>query len=120
MNAPLVADTFTCMDPRPPHRSTTPTPAPRVRVLEEHEGDVGWEYAVEATLPGQAATTHEVTLSWRDHDYWCGGQVAPSRVVEAIVAYVLGQGGRTLPARFDCSTARRWMPRLDSDLRTLL
>ncbi|GIW74153.1 MAG: hypothetical protein KatS3mg103_0675 [Phycisphaerales bacterium] len=81
----------------------------------------GWSYQVVLVI-GQRSSTHTVTLSWHDHDYWCGGALPPSRLLErllAIVAANLGQGRTpaTLPARFDCATARRWLPELDDLLR---
>jgi hypothetical protein len=93
---------------------------PRAEVVSEQDDGRGWAYEVLVRLAGVAPTRHQVTLSWRDHDYWCGGQVAPSRVVAAIVEYALSNGPKALPASFDCSTARRWLPKLDQELKYLL
>lgn len=92
-----------------------------IDVQIETATDRGWSYDVVLTTP-EGPTTHVVTLSWHDHDYWCGGALAPSRLLERLLALVaahLGQGDtpKSLPARFDCATARRWLPTLDDDLR---
>ncbi|MGD1916675.1 MAG: hypothetical protein ACFCBV_10880 [Phycisphaerales bacterium] len=81
----------------------------------------GWSYDV--TLTGPSGTTgHCITMCWHDHDYWCGGALAPSRMLERLLGLVLqhlGQGStpQHLPERFDCAIARRWLPDLDDQLR---
>ena len=81
----------------------------------------GWSYEVTLTT-AKGPSAHEVTLSWHDHDYWCGGAIAPSRLLERLLGLLLknlGQGATpaSLPDRFDCATARRWLPDLDDQLR---
>ena len=99
-----------------------PTEAtPEIEVGTETATPGGWTYAV--TLVGhKGSSSHTVTLSWHDHDYWCGGAIAPSRMLERLLALVaahLGEGDtpKTLPERFDAATARRWLPDLDEVLR---
>ncbi|MEQ8844895.1 MAG: hypothetical protein RIB58_08570 [Phycisphaerales bacterium] len=99
-----------------------PQAASHIDVGTETATSRGWHYEVTLTTAGGASTQHTVTLSWHDHDYWCGGALAPSRLLERLLALVaahLGQGDapKALPARFDCATARRWLPTLDDDLR---
>lgn len=92
-----------------------------IEVRTETEVQTGWEYHIRITRPGREATDHQVRLAWVDHDHWSGGTKAPSKVIEAVVEAVLrADPGRELPARFDASTARRWVPTLDETLSRLL
>lgn len=95
---------------------TPPTaPPPRVRVGVETHTAHGWEYEIAVTTGG-AEVTHVVSLGWRDHDYWCGGSLAPSRVVRAVVEYLVARGV-DLPAKFDAARARYLAPKIDQELR---
>ena len=81
----------------------------------------GWSYEVTLTT-AKGSSAHAVTLSWHDHDYWCGGAIAPSRLLERLLGLLLNNLGHgttpaSLPDRFDCATARRWLPDLDDQLR---
>ncbi len=87
----------------------------QVRVENERETPQGWRYRVVVERAGAASTEHEVTLSWVDHEHWCGGRFAPSTVVERLFAVLL-ERGEEIPARFDAATARRWFRELDGDL----
>lgn len=98
-----------------------PQAAGTIEVGAETETGSGWSYDITLTTSG-GASTHRVTLCWHDHDYWCGGALAPSRMLERLLDLVLqhlGQGSTPdrLPDRFDCATARRWLPDLDDQLR---
>lgn len=98
--------------------------------MEERETPRGWSYRVVVESGENRWTEHEVTLSWVDHNYWCGGTQAPSvtaeQVLETLFAAVRSGmicdglrdsfGGR-LPAQFDLSLARRIVPSLDSKLK---
>jgi hypothetical protein len=91
----------------------------RVIVHAETDSPRGWRYQVVVERDGFGASDHEVTLSWADHEYWCGGHDPPSSVVERFVGVVASRAGEgrvpsPLPARFDASTARRWLPELDA------
>lgn len=100
--------------------ASRPTPAkapPRVTIVRESEADLGWLYEVCIVAPDGAETSHEVTLSWRDHDYWCHGLSAPSVVVRAVLEYALAHREGSLPASFDAARVRRWLPRIDQELR---
>ncbi|GJQ29283.1 MAG: hypothetical protein HBSAPP03_11670 [Phycisphaerae bacterium] len=88
-----------------------------VRVLRETATERGWRYVVEISRESGETTTHTMTLGWRDHDYWCGGAAAPSLVVQRILEYVLAHRWEALPSEFDAARARRWLPRIDEDLR---
>ena len=99
-----------------------PQAASHIEVGTETPTSRGWHYEVTLTTARGVTTQHAVTLSWHDHDYWSGGAIAPSRVLERLLALVLknlgtGNTPATLPDRFDCATARRWLPDLDDDLR---
>ncbi len=93
------------------------SPRPAARVGIERTAERGWRYEITIQWPDGGETAHDVTLGWRDHDYWCGGGVAPSVVVQWVVDYVLEHWGGEIPARFDAARARRWLPRIDEDLR---
>src|SRR3954463_6496524 len=94
---------------------------PVVEVRTEEETEHGWRYRVfvdrDGTPGGTGAVEHIVLLSWVDHEHWSGGRFPPSKVVERVVQLLVkgdGKGGGVkLPACFDASTARRWMPGLD-------
>lgn len=90
-----------------------------VEVMLEHETPRGWGYTVRLAGPA-GPREHEVTLSWADHDYWCGGAQPPSRVVERALETMLRvglPGGVELPAKFDLATVRRWIRGFDTELR---
>lgn len=102
----------------------------KFRVMEERETARGWSYRVVLGGGESDAREHEVTLSWVDHNYWCGGTQAPSVTTEQVLATLLGAiadgaacpsmrdaRGERLPDRFDLSLARRIVPKLDSMLR---
>ena len=86
---------------------------------EEDEQDHQWSYAVNVFAGGRLRAM-TVTLSYQDYDLWSRGRVAPSRVVEACLAYLLEAGGSgtaaDLASSFDCSTLRRTFPTLDEEL----
>lgn len=92
---------------------------PRVEVGTEHERPGGWSYQV-FVHRAEGPCEHTVTLSWRDHDYWCGGASAPSRVIQALIEYVLRHDTPPLPPRFDAARARRWLPQIDQELRAAI
>ncbi|MBL9001475.1 MAG: hypothetical protein JNK25_10095 [Phycisphaerae bacterium] len=95
----------------------TPTSLPpRVEVQTESETGRGWVYTVVVHHEG-AVTEHAVSLAWCDHDYWSGGRMAPSRVVQVVVECALRAAARDLPARFDASTVRRWSRAMDTEIR---
>lgn len=98
-----------------PNRSTS-LPKPQVVVRAEEEVDGGWLYELEVTCNAQT-THHTVMLGWRDHDYWSGGAVAPSRVVTSLIEYALARAGMQLPATFDAARVRRLAPLVDQELR---
>lgn len=93
-----------------------------IRVLSEAEGDRCWVFTV--VVPSDTAGSHagtqniEVALSWQDYEYWSHGQRSPSHVAEVVVrALIQAQPDRTLPDRFDASTARRWVRDFDDLVR---
>ncbi|HEX8876500.1 MAG TPA: hypothetical protein VF777_07110 [Phycisphaerales bacterium] len=103
---------------------------PRVDVREERETPRGWSYRVLVRLGAQPATEHRISLSWVDHQHYCGGTQPPSTTVELVVAALLEaidhhalartlprEFGTALPSRFDISLARRMVPGLDATLR---
>ncbi|MFG0284086.1 MAG: hypothetical protein ACF8R7_06650 [Phycisphaerales bacterium JB039] len=85
-----------------------------IEVLCEQETSCGWLYTVRVTRDGAEPADCQLRLHWSDHDYWTGGRVAPSSLVEEIVRILLDTcGPAPLPASFDASSARRWAPALD-------
>ncbi|MBX3388657.1 MAG: hypothetical protein KF691_04300 [Phycisphaeraceae bacterium] len=102
----------------------------KFRVMEERETARGWSYRVVLAGDEAGESEHEVTLSWVDHNYWCGGTQAPSVTTEQVLETLLNAmadgaacrpmrqaHGDCLPGRFDLSLARRIVPKLDSMLR---
>jgi hypothetical protein len=85
-----------------------------VEIKTEEETGRGWVYHAAVKQKGQT-TEHTVTLAWVDHELWSGGRVAPSKVVEALIEFVLDQG-REVPRAFDAATVRRWFPEVDREL----
>ena len=92
---------------------------PRVEVQTEEERPGGWSYLVLVHRAG-GADEYTVTLSWRDHDFWCGGASAPSRVMQALMEYLLRHETPAWPSRFDAARVRRWLPRIDQELRAAI
>lgn len=95
-----------------------------VDIGQEVETSAGWKYEVRISRPGQPQSSHQVSLSWVDHDYWSGGRLPPSQVVEAVLRYAIEHEGHqargaemSWPAHFDAARIRRWFPRLDEELR---
>lgn len=89
-----------------------------IRALSEAEAVRGWLFDVEIDRPGGAVCC-DVALSWVDYEHWCHGAASPSRVAEAVVRAVV-EAGVDVPARFDASTARRWVRELDARVREAL
>jgi hypothetical protein len=85
---------------------------------EMQQGGRGWQYLVEVVRDDGRTSEHRVRLSWADHEYWCGGRAAPSRVVEALMRFLVEResGGKEIPASFDAATARRWYPGVDEEI----
>jgi hypothetical protein len=96
----------------------SPNPPPSaIDVRTEEETPQGWLYQVGVSRSGRPQTEHTVTLAWVDHEFWCGGTLPPSKVVEAVVRFLLErEHARPLAARFDAATARRWFPEIDREL----
>lgn len=93
----------------------------RIDVRFEREKGRGWAYDVDILREDGSTSTHRVTLAWVDHDHWTGGSCPPSRTVEAVLRYVVDHApGQALPAAFDAARARRWLPAIDSELRTAM
>jgi hypothetical protein len=89
----------------------------RIDVQTEREAPRGWSYHVVIEREGRTAE-HEVSLSWVDHDYWCGGRLPPSRMVENILRYAVERlPVAALPGRFDLARLRRALPQMDSEVR---
>ena len=83
----------------------------RIVSMTEQETARGWQYTVE--LQGaKALTEHVLTLSWVDHDYWCGGCAAPSETLRRVID-AFSRSPLPVPTKADCSTLRRLYPRLD-------
>jgi hypothetical protein len=92
-------------------------PVAKIEVKTEQENAHGWAYEVEIARAGGSLSCHSVSLSWVDHEFWCGGSVPPSRLIEALMAFLLQhEGEHPIPARFDAATIRRWYPDIDEQL----
>ncbi len=87
-------------------------------VQTEQEAQRGWSYTVQVNHDDGRQTQHTVTMAWVDHEHWCGGRLAPSKVIEAVVGYLIEHRDTTpLPPAFDAARARRWFPDIDEALR---
>ena len=105
--------------PRPQRTGQAPREVV-VSIQTEHEQSAGWSYEVAFEHADGAKEYHTVTLAWCDHDYWSGGRIAPSRVLQTVLEYALGQmkaGSKPLPIKFDAARLRRLFPNLDSEVR---
>ena len=92
-----------------------------VHVIAETEGARGWVYALRVEHADGSSTSHELRLAWVDHNHWAGDRpLPPSRVAAAVSTYAAERIDAGLPARFDASTVRRWLPEVDRDLAALL
>lgn len=107
-----------------PIRPSRVTGRGSVDIGQETETAAGWKYEVLIRRPGQEQTSHSVSLSWVDHDYWSGGRLPPSQVVEAVLRYALEHDGDPVrgammnwPTHFDAARIRRWFPQMDEELR---
>lgn len=96
----------------------------KILVECERDNGRGWLYEVTVTPDVGPSSRHEVSLAWVDHEYWSGGARAPSRVIEALIESMLDRVPPTdwceIPQRFDASTARRWWPGIDAEVRRRL
>ena len=93
----------------------------KVDVHSEREVSRGWSYRVSVDHDDGSHSEHEVRLAWVDHEHWCGGRLAPSRVVEVMFERILEATGLPpLPASFDLAKVRYWMPAIDQELRLSL
>lgn len=97
--------------------SVSPDTVPTVECETVRDIAGGWlcRVAVHASGP---ATHHDIRLAWCDHDFWCGGRLAPGDMAEAVVRFLLrARPGETLPARFDAARVRYWVRTADDELR---
>lgn len=85
-----------------------------IEIQTEEESGRGWVYHASIDRLGKK-TEHVVSLAWVDHELWSGGRVPPSKVMEALIAFVIEQG-HEVPANFDAATVRRWLPVVDREL----
>lgn len=104
-----------------------------VSVITELESPRGWVFAVRVPGPvgaagdvsgggsGMAAAQVDLSLSWADYEYWSHGSASPSRIAEAVVRTLReAEPERILPAKFDASTARRWVTDFDDRMQAFL
>ncbi len=90
----------------------------QVSVQHEVEEAGGWRFRV---LVGVDDRPCDVRLSWVDYEHWAKGQHPPSRVVEALVRFVIDRDGEAgVRQRFDAASVRRTHPTVDRELPSLL
>lgn len=93
----------------------------KITVDGEHETDRGWLYTFTMTGGDGAASHHELTLSWVDHEHLVGGSLSPSLVARASAELALAHfGAGELPARFDVSSLRRLVGGFDERVRSMI
>lgn len=91
-----------------------------IAVTTETDVQNGWTFTVQVGENG-SAREHHITLGWRDYDHWSHGRVAPERVVEAIMRYMLEHGpADDIDERFDAALIRRYYPEVDRELPGML
>lgn len=89
----------------------------QIEIQTEEERERGWEYHARVSRSAANITQHTIRLAWVDHEHWCGGRVAPSKVIESLLEYLLQrEEEHEIPANFDAATVRRWFPDVDRDL----
>lgn len=89
---------------------------PRVLVEQENELERGWSFVVRVESEA-GSTSHTIRLSWVDHEYWSHGGSGPSRVIGALVEFLLERGGfDVLGESFDAAAVRRLHPSVDREL----
>lgn len=93
-----------------------PVSKERVRVEQERDTERGWSFHVLIDAePDPLRRT--IRLSWVDHEYWSHGGTGPSRVILALVEFLLERGGLdTLGESFDAAAVRRLHPDVDREL----
>ena len=94
-----------------------------VRVTHEEDTAQGWSHQVEIKSGDREPLLVTVRLSYQDYEYWSGGVRPPEQVTVSLIECLLDPGEDAsvpspLPESFDASTARRWMPGLDSCIRS--
>lgn len=92
---------------------------PRTRIVSEAEHGRGWLFVAEIDpeAAGGSPRRREVTLSWADHERWCGGAKPPCDIAERVLRFAIGRGLLDrLGERFDCSTVRRLAPEIEAFL----
>lgn len=89
-----------------------------ITIDSEHDTDRGWGYCVTMSWKSRGETSHEITLSWVDHDQLTGGSVPPSQLVEQVATIAARAIGiDELPSKFDVSSMRRAIPEFERLLR---
>ena len=89
----------------------------QIEIKTEQERGRGWDYLARVSREVGKPTEHTIRLAWVDHEHWCGGRVAPSKVVESLLAFLLEREAQhAIPASFDAATVRRWFPDVDREL----
>ncbi len=88
---------------------------PLIDILSEREMSSGWEFEAAIIAPDGQLVRIEVRMAFVDYNVWSpDGSATPSSVAEAVIATALAETSATsLPAIFDASTLRRWIPEAD-------
>ena len=87
-----------------------------VDIETETETATNWLFGVSVFAGGRVHRL-QVTLGFQDYDLWSRGRVAPSRVAEACVRFLLQRAeADDLSAAFDCAALRRTFPEIDTEL----
>jgi len=94
----------------------------QVEILSEQERPGHWRYQVQVLDDAGVLRQHTLTLSWADYNLWSSdGSEAPSRVADAALNFLLSrEAAPALPAKFDCSLARRRHAEADRVIPTLI
>lgn len=92
----------------------------QILIDQEQETADQWSYRVRVEQGGQHHSFH-VTLSFADYNLWCGGRVAPEKVVEGLFRFLLEREPVTsILGKFDCAVVRRYFPEVDQKLPEMI
>lgn len=91
-----------------------------IEIKTEEDSPRGWRFRVLVEVD-QTRRELTVTLSWSDYDHWSHGRIAPERVAQAAVSYLLSRDPENpVDGDFDCAVIRRRFPEVDRELPAML
>jgi len=93
-------------------------PGIQIQIDGEHETPTGWLYALSVQWGDGAASDHELTLAWVDHEHLVGGAISPSVVARAGARLAADHFGQSeMPVRCDIANLRRRIDGFDQAIK---